>query len=499
MLWFSNPHSGSCGCQCGSLKNTLTVTLQGIPGAPNNCVAQLLNGTSLVLAATNPINLVRVCPRVQFGSPPIVSFDASDFVGDPAPLVLGDTTPGSGLAKLGRKVPELQFSPSSGSGGTFTVALKETTDVENVIAWTIERIDFVGEHEGVTNGFSSLTSATPNTVGLGTQQLLLVEKDGVLREIVVIKGGTFYAEDESLPAIVADIDAPILQLSPSNGSGAEVSITVDDDVNSPTFGQASVELTNAGENYMVLGGDCRYSVPCSAGFAALQFLAADDACSYPGFAFSRIGLFRPPGRNGKLRLTVSANESSIFGDQYPTGGAILEFEGATDDCNNLPELEGVGDAAGGTATLEWGGTYLGSRGPCCDGCPANAEDVASIVSVAVTLNYNSGGACPDGNVTLTLTADNNWQANHLFGSSGVSAFFSFNDGHYYIGATAGLNLGQANPCYPCPNNAASLFGTFIMERQQIDGQCFPVGFAGSVIERDDCPATLTVSATVALA
>lgn len=497
MLWFSNPHSGTCGCQCGSLKNTLTVTLEGIPGAPDNCVAQLLNGTSLVLAASSPINLVRVCPRVQFGDPPIVSFDASDFVGDPAPLVLGDTTPGSGLAKVGRKVPELEFEPSSGSGGTFTVVLKETTDSENVIAWTIARIEIVGEHGGMTNSFFSLTSKTAGTAGLGTQQLQLVRKDGVLREVVVIKGGRFYVEDESLPAIVANIDAPILQLSPSNGSGAEVLITVDDDVDSPTFGQAGVELTNAGENYMVLGGDCHYKVQCSKGAAVLQFFAPDDACSSAGRPFARIGQL-VPGRNGKLRLSVSANGSVIFGDQYPTGGAILEFEGATDDCNNLPELEGVGDAAGGTATLEWGGTYLGPRGPCCDGCPANDEDVASIESVTVTVNYDSGGACPDGNVTLTLTADNNWQANQLLGTSQVNAFFLLNDGHYYIGAGAGSNFGQPNPCYPCQNNSG-IGGTVIMGRQEIDGQCFPVGFAGSVIERDDCPATLTVSATVALA
>jgi len=497
MLWFSNPHSGSCGCQCGSLKNTLTVTFESIPGAPDNCVAELLNGTSLVLKASNPIKLVRVCPRAQFGTPPTVSFDNTGFVGDPAPLVLGQTTPGSGLAKLGRKAPELEFAPSSGSGGTFTVILKQTTDIAGVIAWTIDRVDVAGQHQGMTNGLFSVTSSTPSTVGLGTEQLLLVRTSGVLREIVVIKGGTFYAEDNTLPAIVAGIDAPILQLSPSNGSGAEVSITVDDDVNSPTFGQASVELTSAGENYMILGGDCRYSVDCSRGSAVLQFLAADDACSSAGLPFSRLGQL-VSGRNGKLRLTVSAIASAVFGDDYPTGGAILEFDGATDDCSDLPVLDGVGDAAGGTATLEWGGTYLGPRGPCCEGCPANAEDVASILSLAVTLDYNSGGVCSDGNVTLTLTASNNWQASHLFGSSGVSVFFLWNDGHYYLVANAGANLGQLIPCYPCQSNSG-VGGTVIMGRQEISGQCLPVGFADETFDRGDCAATLTVSATVALA
>jgi hypothetical protein len=76
---------------------------------------------------------------------------------------------------------------------------------------------------------------------------------GEIESVEVNDGGSFYLDDEDEPAIVADITVEVEQLSPSAGSGLEVSAVVDDDVHSPTFGQITgLTIDDGGSNYLAI-------------------------------------------------------------------------------------------------------------------------------------------------------------------------------------------------------------------------------------------------------
>lgn len=69
--------------------------------------------------------------------------------------------------------------------------------------------------------------------------------NGVLESVEVDDGGSYYEESDTAPAIVAGVEIEIMQKSPSDGSGAAVLATVDDDPASETFGQI-VDLSISG-------------------------------------------------------------------------------------------------------------------------------------------------------------------------------------------------------------------------------------------------------------
>ncbi len=76
---------------------------------------------------------------------------------------------------------------------------------------------------------------------------------GILESVEITDGGSFYLEDEDAPAIVADITVEVEQLSPSSGSGLQVSAVVDDDVHSATFGQITgLTIDDGGSDYLAI-------------------------------------------------------------------------------------------------------------------------------------------------------------------------------------------------------------------------------------------------------
>jgi hypothetical protein len=88
---------------------------------------------------------------------------------------------------------------------------------------------------------------------------------GVLESVTVNDGGSFYLEDAAAPAIVADITVAIQQLSPSAGSGLQVSATVDDDPGSATFGTITgLTIDDAGTDYLAIHSEpsvCHVGAP----------------------------------------------------------------------------------------------------------------------------------------------------------------------------------------------------------------------------------------------
>lgn len=89
--------------------------------------------------------------------------------------------------------------------------------------------------------------------------------DSSVTGIVLTSGGKYYHENKSLPSYVS-ATATIVQLPPSVGSGASISLQVHDDPNVPsTFGRIkSAKVDDEGSGYTLLGGpmDCTYAGHC---------------------------------------------------------------------------------------------------------------------------------------------------------------------------------------------------------------------------------------------
>lgn len=74
---------------------------------------------------------------------------------------------------------------------------------------------------------------------------------GEIDSITVVDGGTFYGQSASEPAIVADVTVVINQQSPSAGSGASITATVDDDPASDSFGEiVGLTIASGGSGYL---------------------------------------------------------------------------------------------------------------------------------------------------------------------------------------------------------------------------------------------------------
>lgn len=75
--------------------------------------------------------------------------------------------------------------------------------------------------------------------------------DGVADTVTVTNGGKYWRENAELPPYVADVTVTISQTLPSDGSGGEISATVDDDTSSPTFGQITgLTIDDPGDDYL---------------------------------------------------------------------------------------------------------------------------------------------------------------------------------------------------------------------------------------------------------
>lgn len=192
-------------------------------------------------------------------------------------------SPGEGYAKLGRYEPLLKVSID---GGGFRIALpdftpqiKKQSDKCGVDYWEVEDVT-IGQY-GTLRGRVRLLidpenpdDEEPTIQQKEAKVYLVVERDeegNVTNEYVdVSKGGEFYRESKNLPPYVTGYTMDVRQAYPSKGSGAEISIKIDDDPFSPTFGTVTeAKVVQGGSGYTVLGGPkyCRYIAPGTCGLS----------------------------------------------------------------------------------------------------------------------------------------------------------------------------------------------------------------------------------------
>lgn len=251
-----------------------------------------------------------------------------------------------------RQAPTL--SAAAGGTATFAVAVEQFSQTPPL--W---RVSAVSVLDG-GGGYSRRTRLTFSAGILDQQEYVAVAvakagENGVIESVDVLSGGVywhdsgvpdavtvsnggqFYRENTALPALVATPAATIVQLPPSNGSGASITLSVNSTVGSDNFGKLTATLANGGSNYTLLGGplDCQY---------------AKTVCDL--------------GLDGDLVVTMALRGAGqkpevILQDtrSYPQVYAVWRADEALADCSNLPDtyplLYGV---SAGSAAVTAGGT-----------------------------------------------------------------------------------------------------------------------------------------------
>jgi hypothetical protein len=186
------------------------------------------------------------------------------YTGEPTPLP-GVTlvSGGEGYAKRGRVAPTLSLAAENGTGATLTPTLDTKADDCGLDYWYIDKVATKGG-----TGYADLNNVKV-TVTAGVEEqaaaLTLSASEGVPTGVTIERAGKYYLESNAVAAYTPTIKVAVVQLPPSVGTGAAVSVTVNTDPLDFSFGKITgVSLTNKGSDYLLLGGPkyCEYAGPC---------------------------------------------------------------------------------------------------------------------------------------------------------------------------------------------------------------------------------------------
>lgn len=169
-------------------------------------------------------------PPSNSGSGPISSLDL--------------VSKGANYAVLGREEPAIGVSASS-TMVSFSVAMSKQTGDCNVPWWKVSSVTPSGSTafwEPQTLSVAPLNSATEVVPAV-----LTLDATGVK----IAEAGKYYRESKSLQPYTFGVTINVSELSPSFGSGAKFSSTVDTNPSSPSFGQITgITLTDGGDDYI---------------------------------------------------------------------------------------------------------------------------------------------------------------------------------------------------------------------------------------------------------
>jgi hypothetical protein len=168
--------------------------------------------------------------------------------------------------------------------------------------------------------------------------------------VTVLNPGFYYRETNDVD--VADVFVEVRNLPPSDGSGAEISAAIDDNLNSPTFGQLAVSVSSPGSGYILRAAEADGYV---------------DACAirqdrpptpFPSVLPIRMALSFQNAALCLPRLTVTFDSLTVG-----QGGTSLVFEADRDSAekfsrdNRSITLTPILPGNTGQAVIEWGGDF----------------------------------------------------------------------------------------------------------------------------------------------
>jgi len=194
-------------------------------------------------------------------------------IGDTAEIVVtdGETDfPAWVSLSLTRTEPTVSasVSTSTGSGADLAVVLSSYTDFNGDQVWFVDSITVVDGGTGYDPGDTVAISVSIGTEVYSASATLSVvagvvdsvtvyyggeyaHTDGTVAGIAIQDGGQYYKETVTENVIV---DTPTVIINSNTGSGGQITAVVDDDPDSPTFGQVtSLTIADGGEKYALEG------------------------------------------------------------------------------------------------------------------------------------------------------------------------------------------------------------------------------------------------------
>jgi len=333
-----------------------------------------------------------------------------DYTGEPTPLP-GVTliSGGEGYAKRGRVEPTLSLATENGTGATLTPTLSKAADACGLDYWFIEKV----ATEGGTGypDFNNVKITVTAGVEEQAADLTLNASEGVPTAVTINRAGRYYLESNTAAAYTSDIKVAVVQLSPSEGAGAEVDVTVNTDPLNSDFGKITgVSLTNSGSDYLLFGGprNCVYE--------------------------------------GSCKTTLNFSGRSVVG--LLTG--VFEKSPPLPNCDDISSKTSIERGlTAGAVSVEAGGVYRSCSDQDCGACPSQCE-CGSTVTVTVQVcertiefSISTNGGFYAVNITLDPPGPGVCEPEGLGGFINLSASSGCrSDG---CGYQVGVLL-----CYACP-------------------------------------------------
>lgn len=327
MLSYTNPASGQCGCECGSLPHTVTLAFSGFSND---------NRTGYVIAGA------QACFGFGSGGQIVIVAPGGDPETDRGPITeVLLTSPGRCYAEYGRVQPTLTVV-GDGRGCQFTVSLQELTGTCNRKTWRIQSVAVAGG-EGYTD--FSLLKVLPAAGDIVTTPAVLRVRstNGVPTSVQITNGGVYYREVKS------ERDVPVLSID-RQGCGALFSCNVQPipDTDPPAWEVASVSIDYAGDK-------------CAAGLLTFKAgdLTTNEQAAAAAFTVNADGLvdsvtLTNRGRYYRDYSNVSPNVAAVTFS--PPGGSGAVIRGVIDQdiaSETFGEIASVVIENGGTDYLGW--------------------------------------------------------------------------------------------------------------------------------------------------
>lgn len=174
---------------------------------------------------------------------------------------------------------------------------------------------------------------------------------GDIESINLSDGGAYYAEDPDGTPHVAAVTVSLDQIAPSDGTGASFTVNVDDDPDSPTFGEiASVTVDSGGSGYEAVGVPNQYCmgeymngrefVLARSKFFGGAFASPLYACQYRAYLCDPLSAVRT--RFGEIILGSYDSSSIVFEYRQDSATSVLSgpevsltTEEQIDDCSDF--------------------------------------------------------------------------------------------------------------------------------------------------------------------
>lgn len=214
---------------------------------------------------------------------------------------------------------------------------------------------------------------------------LQTDDDGAPTGVTVVEGGAYYRENKTLPPLVASVSVEIDQATGSNGSGAELSATVDSDYSSSTFGTISkVEVVQGGSGYTFYGAskDCEYVTAWGVDRSEIfryNYVIPGTTPEPPATLSLHTASGGPPSATLSWRFYPVVRKYSPNGwEGYPPHTFTQFFSGSSPlaDCRDFSVSLSADQRGTGTITVTPGGTISHKSGAVtCEAGVSTLQDI----------------------------------------------------------------------------------------------------------------------------